>query len=72
MVGDYAEREPGHIFTEDDWALAPTETYLPYSFSKMLAETKAMEISSKQMRWTLVTILPGIVQGPPLGAGFCA
>ena len=35
--------------------------------SKLLAEQRAYEIAQAQRRWTLVTILPPIVQGPPPG-----
>lgn len=35
--------------------------------SKILAEKKAFELESQQSQWTLVTIQPPIVQGPPPG-----
>ena len=30
VYGDPAERGKDHIFTEEDWALAPKEQYIPY------------------------------------------
>ena len=33
----------------------------------MLAEQKAFEICKQQSHWSLVTILPSVVQGPPPG-----
>ena len=33
----------------------------------MLAEQKAYEMHNRQSRWSLVTILPSVVQGPPPG-----
>ena len=41
----------------------------------MLAEQKAYEVHSRQKRWSLVTILPSVVQGPLPGmapSGTCA
>ena len=34
----------------------------------MLAEQRAFELCRQQRRWTLATILPSVVQGPPPGA----
>ncbi len=36
----------------------------------MLAEQKAYELCEKQKSWSLVTILPSVVQGPPPGVHF--
>ncbi len=33
----------------------------------MLAEQRAFELCEQQRRWSLVTILPSVVQGPPPG-----
>ena len=35
--------------------------------SKVLAEQKAFEMCKQQSRWSLVTIQPSVVQGPPPG-----
>ena len=35
--------------------------------SKVLAEQKAFEMCKQQTRWSLVTIQPSVVQGPPPG-----
>ena len=69
MVGEsYDSRGTGHLFTEADWGeFGPDESRVPYNRSKTLAERRAHEIAGAQQRWTLVTILPGVVQGPPPG-----
>jgi hypothetical protein len=33
----------------------------------VLAEQRAFELCEQQRRWSLVTILPSVVQGPPPG-----
>ena len=43
-------KDPGHIFTEDDWAVYTSETVAPYCYSKFLAEKKAWEIADAQSR----------------------
>jgi len=70
VVGEaYDSRGQGHVFTEADWGeFGPDESVVPYNRSKTLAERRAHEIAGAQQRWTLVTILPGVVQGPPPGA----
>ncbi len=70
VVGEsYDSRGAGHLFTEADWGeFGPDESRVPYNRSKTLAERRAHEIAGAQERWTLVTILPGVVQGPPPGA----
>ena len=70
VVGEtYDSRGAGHVFTEADWGdFGPDESQVPYNRSKTLAERRAHEIADAQQRWTLVTILPGVVQGPPPGA----
>ena len=35
--------------------------------SKVLAEQKAFEMCGQQSHWSLVTIQPSVVQGPPPG-----
>ena len=39
----------------------------PVCRSKVLAEQKAFEMCRQQSQWSLVTILPSVVQGPPPG-----
>eukprot|EP00195_Chlamydomonas_chlamydogama_P013640 CAMPEP_0202892812 /NCGR_PEP_ID=MMETSP1392-20130828/2505_1 /ASSEMBLY_ACC=CAM_ASM_000868 /TAXON_ID=225041 /ORGANISM="Chlamydomonas chlamydogama, Strain SAG 11-48b" /LENGTH=364 /DNA_ID=CAMNT_0049576907 /DNA_START=658 /DNA_END=1752 /DNA_ORIENTATION=+ len=68
VYGNPNERGPGHVFTEEDWSLTPTEKVLPYYYSKREAEKAAWDIAGKQDRWQLVTINPTLVMGPPLGA----
>ena len=67
VVGDHAERGTGYVYTEADWNLRAHQEYLPYHFSKKLAEDEARAAAAQQDRWDLVTILPSVVQGPPLG-----
>ncbi|CAL8464641.1 g4176 [Coccomyxa elongata] len=71
VAGDHWERGPNHNFTEEDWNQTATETFLPYHRSKVLAEQKAFEVCEGQSRWSLVTILPSVVQGPPPGNVKC-
>ena len=70
VVGEaYDSRGRAHVFTEADWGeFGPDESRVPYNRSKTMAELRAHEIAGAQQRWTLVTILPGVVQGPPPGA----
>ena len=54
-----------HVFTDSDWSeFSADESIMAYSRSKTFAERRAYEIADAQSRWSLVTILPGIVQGP--------
>jgi len=65
VYGDPGERGKDHLFTEADWDTSATETYLPYNYSKTVAEKRAWELQ-KGKSWDLVTVLPGAVFGPPL------
>ena len=47
---------------------APTRMHTWLRRSKVLAEQRAFELCRQQQRWTLATILPSVVQGPPPGA----
>ena len=71
VFGDNWERGPDHVFTEADWDESASATYLPYSYSKTLAERRAWELHAAQAGgaapWRLATVLPGFVLGPPLG-----
>ncbi len=44
------ERGAGHVFTEADWALVPSETVLPYFYSKREAEKRAWALAEEQTR----------------------
>lgn len=57
---------PGGMFTEEHWNTKSSLKYVPYSYSKTLAEKKAWAIAEAQDRWDLVTINPSLVLGPPL------
>ncbi len=60
------EELPSGMFTEDVWNTKSSLKYVPYSYSKTVAERKAWEIFEAQERWDLVTINPSLVLGPPL------
>lgn len=60
------DKPAGYIFTENDWNEKSTPMNLPYYCSKTLAEKKAWEMCKAQDRWTLVTIHPSLVLGPPM------
>ncbi len=55
-------------FDESDWNTSSTVDHQPYNFSKVEAEKLAWEIQKQQTRWDLLTINPGLVLGPALGA----
>jgi hypothetical protein len=41
----------------------------PYFYAKMMAERRAFEMEQEAAgRWSLVTLNPGVVWGPPIGA----
>lgn len=67
--GDPTERGKGHVFTEDDWNKIAHPKNYPYFYSKLKAEQRAYEMSEAAGgRWSLVTLNPGVVWGPPLGS----
>nr|AGH13573.1 alcohol dehydrogenase [bacterium symbiont of Plakortis simplex pPS11G3] len=53
-------------FNESHWNTTSNARHQPYSYSKTLAERLAWEIASKQERWDLVVVNPGLVLGPGL------
>jgi nucleoside-diphosphate-sugar epimerase len=55
-------------FDESDWNFSSSAKHQPYNFSKVEAEKLAWEIQKQQSRWDLLTINPGLVLGPALGA----
>ncbi|PNH01520.1 NADPH-dependent aldehyde reductase ARI1 [Tetrabaena socialis] len=67
MCSTPAKCRPGvHRYDESDWNGLASESVLPYCYSKTAAERKAWELAGKQDRWTLVTLCPSLVLGPPL------
>lgn len=73
VVGIYGDAVDLHIagkqaFDESDWNTSSSVEHQPYNFSKVEAEKLAWEINKKQNRWQLLTINPGLVLGPALGA----
>lgn len=75
-IGDNWENGPDHVLTEADWNTSASATFLPYPYSKTMAEKKAWEIyetlkkkngeNNDTIKWDLCTINPGFVLGPPL------
>lgn len=69
--GDAWEKGEGHVFTADDWNSSSSETFQPYFYSKKLAEkaawAKAQEQGGEEGAWSMVTVNPGLVMGPPVG-----
>ncbi|KIZ02870.1 heme peroxidase-related protein [Monoraphidium neglectum] len=66
--GDPNERGKGHVFTEDDWNKVAHPKKYPYFYAKMMAERRAFEMEQEAAgRWSLVTLNPGVVWGPPIG-----
>ncbi|KAG7670329.1 hypothetical protein Ndes2526B_g00076 [Nannochloris sp. 'desiccata'] len=69
IIGDNWENGPDHVLTEADWNTSSSPTFMPYPYSKTMAEKKAWEIYNNGKdtnKWTLCTINPGFVLGPPL------
>lgn len=56
-----------NAFDENDWNETSSLKYLPYQYSKTIAEKLAWEMCAAQDCWKLVTINPGMVFGPSLG-----
>ena len=65
VCGPPDERGEVHTFTEEDWSLSPSPTFLPYYFSKREAEKKAWEVAKGATHWDLAVMNPGLVMGPP-------
>lgn len=57
---------PNGILTEEIWNTTASLDYMPYSYSKTLAEKKAWKIAEGQSQWDLVTINPSLILGPML------
>ncbi|MEM6265476.1 MAG: NAD-dependent epimerase/dehydratase family protein, partial [Bacteroidota bacterium] len=68
MFTDADENElyPSKTFDESSWNQRASLKYMPYDYSKTLAEKAAWQIAKNQKRWDLVTINPGLVLGPSL------
>ncbi|HLF35685.1 MAG TPA: aldehyde reductase [Cyclobacteriaceae bacterium] len=64
--GSEIERTEEGTFSEKDWNNTSRLNYLPYSYSKALAEKKAWELAGSQNSWQLAVINPGFVIGPSL------
>ena len=67
--GDPRERGKDHVFSEADWDLIAHPKKYPYFYSKTAAEKKAYEMHEAAAgRWSLCSINPGAIWGPPLGS----
>ncbi|KAG2445702.1 hypothetical protein HXX76_000309 [Chlamydomonas incerta] len=63
------QSRPGtHHYDESSWNTVASESIIPYACSKTLAEKRAWELCELQSRWSLVTICPGLVLGPPVSS----
>ncbi|KAG2451353.1 hypothetical protein HYH02_003957 [Chlamydomonas schloesseri] len=63
------QRVPGtYEYDESSWNNTATESVIPYAYSKVQAEKRAWELCKQQSRWSLVTICPGLVLGPPVSS----
>ncbi|KAI9343072.1 hypothetical protein DFJ73DRAFT_627285 [Zopfochytrium polystomum] len=68
IFGDYvdvAEKMRDNTLSEDFFNTTSTLENNPYHFAKTEAEKLAWDTVAKQSRWSLVTINPGLVLGPP-------
>lgn len=64
---DPHERGKDHVFTEADWNITARPNKFPYFYSKVKAEQRAYEMCKLAGgQWTLATINPGAIWGPPL------
>ncbi len=68
IFGDNIEcaQAPNGMLNESIWNTTSSLKYMPYSYSKTMAERKAWELAEKQSQWDLVTINPSFVMGPAL------
>ncbi len=60
------QNAPGGALNEDCWNTTASLDYMPYSYSKTLAEREAWRIADGQSQFRLVTINPTLVIGPSL------
>ena len=61
-----AQSIPDNTYNESHWNTLSNLKNEPYKYSKTLAEKEAWKINESQDNWTLYTINPGFVLGPPL------
>lgn len=55
---------PDGVFTEAIWNTRSSLQYIPYAYSKTVAEREAWSIAKRQSRWQLGVINPSFVIGP--------
>ena len=50
-----------------DWNELAEDVYFPYAMAKVESEKRAWELAKEygSHRWRLVTIIPGLITGPP-------
>jgi nucleoside-diphosphate-sugar epimerase len=64
---DPHEQGKHHTFTEADWNVTAAPQRFPYFYSKKMAEQRAYEMHEEAGgRWSLCSINPGAIWGPPL------
>lgn len=59
-----SQQAPNNVLTEDVFNFNASLEYMPYAFSKTMAEIAAWQIAGSQRQWTLVVMNPGGVFGP--------
>jgi len=65
VVGFQRQRDPNHVFTENDWN---DEMGSPYSKSKTLSEQALWEFAREHPEMPCVSINPAVILGPILDA----
>eukprot|EP00878_Enallax_costatus_P014080 GHUV01014725.1.p1 GENE.GHUV01014725.1~~GHUV01014725.1.p1 ORF type:complete len:318 (+),score=65.24 GHUV01014725.1:1030-1983(+) len=67
--GDPHERGKGRVFTEADWNITAHPKKFPYFYAKTKAEERAYAMEQEAGgRWSLCSICPGAIWGPPTGS----
>jgi len=64
--GIEAKEVPHNTLDEKYWNESASESYMPYAYSKTVAEREAWKIAGSQSEWDLVVINPGFILGPTL------
>lgn len=67
VMGGKNMEDPQHVFTEADWNELAEDVYFPYAMAKVESEKRAWELVKEYgaQRWRLVTVIPGLITGPP-------
>lgn len=63
---DELDETPEGVFAPSRWNSRSSLAHNPYSYSKTVAERRAWALCEQQDRWTMTTINPAFIVGPPL------